>query len=161
MIHLLDARSLPERRWIESVYPLYLHDLSEFDDSLYHLSEDGVWEPNYLPVWFSLPGARPFVLRTETQRIGFAFVGQAPFPYRSADVDQQLSEFFILRACRRHGLGREAAVSVLQAFPGAWELFVLTANRPAQAFWRNVLESSSLAYETEAGERSIRYRFPS
>jgi predicted acetyltransferase len=159
LIQVIDARNDPDREWIENVYPLYLHDLSEFDESVYRLNEEGIWEPDYLPVWFSKPGAKPLVLRADGQRIGFALVGQAPFPYRSPDADQQLSEFFILRSYRRRKLGRAAAISIFKAFPGVWELFVLISNQPAQAFWRSVLEASGTAYETEAAEGATRFRF--
>ena len=162
MIRLDDARNVPgdtERRWIEHVYPFYLHDLSEFSESIYHLNEEGVWQPDYLPVWFSAAGARPLVLREGDRRIGFAFVGQEPFSYRSFDVDQRLSEFFILRSCRGRGLGRAAAISVLRAFPGTWELFTLRSNRPAQAFWEKVLAAAGVACEPEMAAQSIRYRF--
>ena len=159
VIELVDARCDAERRWVENVYPLYLHDLSEFDPSLYHLNEEGVWQPDYLPSWFSLPGARPLVLREQSQRVGFALVGQRPFPYRSADVDQLLSEFFILRACRGRGLGRAAALSLFQAFPGVWELLVLNANKPAKAFWQEILKTSGFTYELDTVEGAVRYRF--
>ena len=162
LIHLNDASDTPgdtERRWIENVYPFYLHDLSEFSESIYHLNEEGLWRPDYLPVWFSMPGARPLVLRDGDERIGFAFVGQEPFSYRSFDVDQRLSEFFILRSCRGRGLGRAAALSVFQAFPGVWELFTLRSNQPAQAFWEKVLAEAGVVCEPEIAVHSIRYRF--
>jgi len=159
MIRLVDARDDAERRWIENVYPFYLHDLSEFSESIYHLNDDGTWQPDYLPVWFSERGARPLVLRAEGRRIGFAFVGLDPFPYRSFDVDQRLSEFFILRSFRGRGLGLEAALSVFQAFPGVWELFTLRSNRPAQVFWEKVLETAGFACEPEVAVHSLRYRF--
>ncbi len=154
-----DANDEAERRWIEHVYPFYLHDLSEFDESIYRLNGEGIWQPEYLPVWFSAPGARPLVLRAEDQRIGFAFVGQDPFSYRSFDVDQRLSEFFILRSFRGRGLGLDAALTVFQAFPGVWELFTLRSNRPAQAFWEKVLARAGLVCEPETAIQSIRYRF--
>lgn len=158
-IQLRDAHDDSERRWIENVYPFYLHDLSEFQESIYHLNEDGIWRPDYLPVWFSAPGARPMVIRDGSQRIGFAFVGQAPFSYRSFDVDQRLSEFFILRPWRGRGLGRAAAIAVLRSLPGTWELFTLRSNRPAQAFWEKVLETAGLACAPETAVHSVRYRF--
>lgn len=160
LIHFLDTPDDADRRWIENVYPFYLHDLSEFDGSIYHLNEEGLWHPDYLPVWFSERGARPLVLRSGNERIGFAFVGQDPFPYRSFDVDQRLSEFFILRSWRGRGLGLEAALAVFQAFPGVWELFTLRSNRPAQAFWEKVLEKAGIVCEPEIAVQSIRYRFP-
>ena len=42
-IEIADARrSAADRDWVANVYPLYLHDLSEFDDGYYRLDERGV-----------------------------------------------------------------------------------------------------------------------
>ena len=42
-ISLLDARhTTVDRTWLTNVYPLYLHDLSKFDDGYYHLNEQGL-----------------------------------------------------------------------------------------------------------------------
>jgi len=39
-LELRDARrSATDREWLTSVYPLYLHDLSEFDDGYYTLTK--------------------------------------------------------------------------------------------------------------------------
>lgn len=99
------------------------------------------------------------MLRSGNERIGFAFVGQEPFSYRSFDVDQRLAEFFILRSCRGRGLGRAAAISVLRSLPGTWELFTLRSNRAAQAFWGKVLGTAGIDCEPEAAVHSVRYRF--
>jgi hypothetical protein len=49
-IEISDARrSAADREWVRNVYPLYLHDLSEFDDGYYRLSERGLWEPDPSP----------------------------------------------------------------------------------------------------------------
>lgn len=127
------------REWLRHVYPLYLHDLSQFDQHAYRLSASGQWEPDHLPYWFSHAFCHPFVLLSGTGPVGFAFIGEVPFPFMSEDVQFRLSEFFILRAFRRSGIGRRAALAVLAPFTGSFELTVLEANTPALAFWRTVL----------------------
>jgi len=57
----------------------------------------------------------------------------------SGDDAREISEFFVLRKYRRRGVGRRAAVKVLEAFPGRWEVAEMEWNVEAQAFWRSVI----------------------
>jgi hypothetical protein len=51
-LELRDARGTAiDRAWLGNVYPLYLHELSAFDDTYYQLDERGVWQPDHLPSW--------------------------------------------------------------------------------------------------------------
>jgi predicted acetyltransferase len=129
-----------EHPLLRRLYPLYIHDLSEFGDA-YALDAEGIWQPDYLSFWLSgSEGAHPLLFQLDGRPVGFAFVGQTPFPYKSAEVDFRLSEFFVLRGERRRGLGRQAAVALFDSFRGVWELTQLTANTGAVAFWRRVLD---------------------
>jgi len=148
-----------DRQWLENVYPLYLHDLSEFEGSCYTLNSEGRWQPDYLPAWFELPGANALLLSSSSERIGFALVGRRPFPYLSPDADQRLSEFFVLRQYRRRGLAAEASRMVLERFPGAWELEVVHGNHPALRFWETRLQSWSTDLSVEEGTTSTRFKF--
>jgi predicted acetyltransferase len=124
---------------LRNLYPLYLHDLSEFGGS-YALDAQGVWQPDYLDTWLSeSEQVHPLLFRLEGLPVGFAFVAQAPFPYMTQGRDYQLSEFFILRSKRRLGLGKQAALAVLNRFRGVWEMAQLRENRAAIAFWDRVL----------------------
>ncbi len=128
-----------EHPLLRNLYPLYLHDLSEYGAG-YQLDEQGRWQPDYLPTWLSgFPEVHPLLLRHEGRTVGFAFVGQAPFPYMTRGRDFRMSEFFILRGERRHGLGRLAARAVFDRFRGLWEVSQLPGNRAAIAFWRGVI----------------------
>lgn len=125
---------------LHNLYPLYLHDLSEYGVD-YALDDQGRWQPDYLPTWLSQsPEVHPLLLRWEGRAVGFAFVGQAPFPFMTRGRDFRMSEFFILRGERRRGLGRRAARAVFDRFRGVWEVSQLPANRPAIAFWRSVIQ---------------------
>jgi len=79
-IEISDARrSAADREWIRNVYPFYLHDLSEFDDGYYRLSERGLWEPDHLDDWLDLgPDQHALLIRADSAPAGFAFVGEAP-----------------------------------------------------------------------------------
>lgn len=49
-----------------------------------------------------------------------------------------LSAFFVVRAARRHGIGRDVAAAVLRDVPGPWEVAFQDANAAAAAFWPRV-----------------------
>jgi predicted acetyltransferase len=49
-----------------------------------------------------------------------------------------MAEFFVARPYRREGVGRAAALEVLGARPGLWEIAVARRNAPALTFWRAV-----------------------
>lgn len=49
-----------------------------------------------------------------------------------------MSKFFVMRKYRRRGVGAQAARLLFDRFPGRWNVRELTANEPAQKFWRSV-----------------------
>ena len=49
-----------------------------------------------------------------------------------------ISDFFIVRALRRSGVGREAAGRVIATFPGLWSIGYQSYNPGAQRFWSQV-----------------------
>lgn len=162
-LRLVDAREIPAHtEWLRQVYPFYLHDLSEFEAREYRLSASGLWEPDHLPYWLSEPFCQPLVVLESGTPAGFAFVGEAPFPFMSPGARFRLSEFFVLRAHRRSGLGRRAALRVLARASGPWELTVLERNAPALAFWRGLLpEAAEGPVREEAADGLVRFSFSS
>ena len=149
-ISLLDARhTTVDRTWLTNVYPLYLHDLSEFDDGYYHLNEQGLWEPDHLPSWLDEEDDWPLLIVVDGQRIGFALVNQAPSPYMTPGMDYRMSEFFILRSWRRSGVGQRAVHMVFDRFRGQWELSVLPRNLSALGFWRRIVGEYTNEHYTE------------
>jgi predicted acetyltransferase len=162
-VSLVDSRTdQVVAAWLHHVYAFYLHDLSEFDPNGYVLSPSGLWQPDYLPYWLERPHCHPLVILSEGTPCGFAFIGEAPFPYMSLGVQFRLAEFFILRARRGTGLGSIAVRALLARFRGSFELTVLAGNAPALAFWRRILSElvpASLNECSSAGE--VRFTFRS
>jgi predicted acetyltransferase len=160
-IDLVDARqSTVDAEWLRHVYPFYLHDLSAFDDGIYHLNDFGLWEPDHLPSWFEDDPDQPLVAHADGRRVGFAFVSVSPSPFVAPGADYRMAEFFVLGAERRRGLGRAIARAVLARLPGTWDIAQLPRNAPAIAFWRGVAaEASGDAYDDALRDGLQQQRF--
>ncbi|MEU2200008.1 GNAT family N-acetyltransferase [Isoptericola sp. NPDC019482] len=78
----------------------------------------------------TLPGGAPG--RADERPVAFALIRGLDAPTRV------LSAFFVVRAARRHGVGREVAAAVLRDVPGPWEIAYQDANAGAAAFWPRV-----------------------
>lgn len=55
------------------------------------------------------------------------------------DGAHELSEFYIVPARRRRGLGRRMLTAVLPRFPGRWQLGLAAGSAAAKAFWSPAL----------------------
>lgn len=78
----------------------------------------------------------------------------------SADADQRMAEFFVIREKRGTGAAEDAAREVLRAFPGRWEITELPRNQRAVRFWRRVVARFSAgAFEETADGEQVRQTF--
>lgn len=80
-----------------------------------------------------------FLIHADNELAGFALItlnepGQ--FTNRLTSV---MDEFFVLAAYQRKGVGEQAAVQLFNRFPGQWEVFEISENTRAQAFWRSII----------------------
>jgi predicted acetyltransferase len=133
---LRDARtSAQDRDWIRATYRDYLSELSVSKTGLFPaLGEWASREAEFLAGWFTDHASHPFVILNDGARVGFALVTRP-----MAGDRHRLSEFFIVAAARRLGIGRSAATLLMTRFAGEWEIVEDEHNRPALAFWRNVI----------------------
>jgi predicted acetyltransferase len=158
-VELVRAESGADREALHRLYPLYLHDLSEFSDH-YALDAEARWTPSYLDDMLARPMCHCLLIRSDGNAAGFALVATQPFPHMPTDADAHLAEIFVARPYRRHGLGRRAAEATLRAFPGRWSLAVVDRNEPAFAFWRAVVsELTGGAYAEIEGTGDTSFRF--
>jgi predicted acetyltransferase len=111
---------------------LYRHDLSE---AYGHLpNDDGTF--NDRPLDLFLAGADPehrTWLITVAGRIG-GFVMTTPADGGGTSI----AGFFVVRALRRTGVGREAALQTIALFPGCWSIGFQRYNPGAERFWSGV-----------------------
>lgn len=125
---------------------LYLYDFTEFEPDEVRMDEQGTFPYRYLDeYWAPAEGEErhAYFIRAEGQLAGFVLV-------RRVNGVNVLSEFFVVRACRRGGVGSEAARLVFALHPGRWLVHEVARNLPAQAFWRRVIgEVTGGAFEEE------------
>jgi predicted acetyltransferase len=120
-----DDRDILERLW-----PLFLHDLSEFRGIL--PNPDGTYRREWLESALGDPSWAAYLVWSGDRPVGFAFV-------RALDSEVRvLNSFFVVRGARRSGLGLRAVQSVLTAHPGRWEIAFQEENAGAARFWRRV-----------------------
>ena len=126
----LQLVSPAQRPLVERLWQLYAHDLSQFRGSM--PDGDGLFRPGRLPLYFEHPDRTVHLIAAADEPAGFAMVR------RLDDSTRVLGEFFVVRAARRRGLGRTAALELLRTHPGSWEIAFQEENPGAARFWREV-----------------------
>lgn len=138
-----------QRDCIDALMQLYHYDASDwFPLAL---------EPNgrfaYRPVgrlWDSVDSF-PFLIHVAGELCGFAVVDKDVV---DASSNWNMGYFFIVRRHRGRGLGRDVAHELFRRYKGRWEVYQVSENRQAIAFWRKVIQSFAGADWCEA-ERMI------
>jgi predicted acetyltransferase len=118
--------SVSHQPLLANLLELYAHDFSEFYPLT--IGEDGKFGYPRLPLYWSEPNRHPFLVRVNGSPAGVVLVTGRDFVW-------DMTEFFIVRGCRRRGVGTEAAHAVWKLLPGAWKVRVRNANVNALRFW--------------------------
>lgn len=119
------------RAVLQNLGQLFRHDLS----GPYGLlpNADGTFNFRDLDLFLAEADARVRAwLITAAGSLG-GFVMTAPF-----DEGTCIQDFFVVRALRRTGVGREAARQVIAMFPGRWSVGFQAYNPGVQQFWSQV-----------------------
>jgi predicted acetyltransferase len=117
------------RAVLENLGQLYRHDLSE---ALAHLpNPDGTFNNRRLDAFRLDPEIRAWLIMVAGRLGGFVMT-------RPIDGDMTICDFFVVRALRRTGVGREAARLVLRERHGRWRVGFQNYNPGARAFWSGV-----------------------
>lgn len=159
---------------IRNLWPLYQHDVSEFEGMtpnrhgiLTHDPDERSLE-RYgarLDAWWSESDALfPYLIRADGETAGFALVAARARLPRTIDADFVMHEFFVVHAFRGRGVAERAALAAFAEHPGAWEVVTWPDHARAIAFWRRTIarahgsEFSETAVDHAWGPR-IAFRF--
>jgi predicted acetyltransferase len=125
--------ALPEQMPIlANLLELYAHDFSEFHSL--DIGANGRFGYKSLPLYWREPNRHPFFIRVDSKLAGLALVKRGSEISGNQTV-WDMAEFFVLRGCRRSGIGTLAAQEVWRRFPGLWEVRVMQSNHLANLFW--------------------------
>lgn len=112
----------------------------------------------YFDAYWREPGVRwPYFIKCDAAVIGFALVR------RLTGTEVQMAEFYVVPAARGEGRAVEAAVRVMSAHPGGWELTIFRRNGRAQRFWPKAIAAAGgaeLSASEASGETVYRFRIP-
>jgi predicted acetyltransferase len=134
----LDAAGPADAAALSNLLELYTHDLSAAFRHV-ELGPDGRFGYPKLPLYWSEPERRfAFLVRAGERLVGFALATRGSPAVDDPDVFD-VAEFFVLRAHRREGVGRRAAILLWQTLPGKWILRASELNPSALLFWQSVI----------------------
>ncbi|MGD6896720.1 GNAT family N-acetyltransferase [Bacillus infantis] len=116
---------------LQNLLQFYIYDFSEFIDA--YVEENGRFSEYPLSGYWTEEGHFPYIIKLDERYAGFVLV---------TEDSQSLSinEFFILKKYRREGLGKQVAKDIFGLHKGRWEIFQIEKNKPAQGFWRCVID---------------------
>jgi predicted acetyltransferase len=123
---------------LANLLELYAHDFSELH--ILDIGANGSFGYESLPLYWSEPNRHPFLIRADGKLAGLALVKRGSEISGNQTV-WDMSEFFVLRGCRRRGIGMLAAQEVWRRFPGIWEVRVMQSNVLANSFWNKAISN--------------------
>ena len=134
-VEITSAQAGDEKR-LEALFGLYAYDFSEI--LCLDVADDGHFALPPLGGYIGDARRHAFLFRVSGKLAGFALVEQRSRLTGDEGVND-VSEFFVMRRYRRHGVGRRAAAWLFDRFRGPWEVREKAENVAAIAFWRRAI----------------------
>lgn len=138
-----------EARIIKNLWPLYVHDISEFDGSTpnphgLNLEDDRVAtlaeQGETLGAWWKDPGSLfPYLILADSRPAGFNLIAAPPHIPEGIRADFVVHEFFVMHAFRGDSVSERAAIDGFERHRGRWEIVTYPNHPRAIAFWRRVI----------------------
>ncbi|MEM9818726.1 MAG: hypothetical protein AAF827_20275 [Cyanobacteria bacterium P01_D01_bin.6] len=136
---------------IQNLWPLYRHDVSEFDASFVS-NRHGLFDRDDQVLtlakhtkaetsrWWTKPGwLFPYLILADGRPAGFNLIAAQSCLPDGIDADFVVNEFFVLHAFRGKGIAERAAVEGFEQHRGQWEVVTWPTHARAIAFWRRVI----------------------
>jgi predicted acetyltransferase len=145
---------------IKNMWPLYQHDVSEFDHAkpnrhgLFGVGDEVktlAQHSETLNTWWSDPAALfPYLILADGQPAGFNLVAGQPHFSNEIPADFVIHEFFILHAYRGAKIAETAATDAFDLHRGRWEVVTYPNHPRGIAFWRKTISRHTSASFTES-----------
>lgn len=153
----IDKVSAEYQDIIKNLMQFYIYDFSEFIAC--DVEADGLFEPyQQLDTYWKEPNHRfPWLIKAGDKYAGFVLVRLV----ETTDGNYfSIAEFFILKKYRRQGMGAKVAAQIFDQYKGKWQVYQKETNKPAQQFWRSVIDDyTNGMFEEKPGEGRITQYF--
>jgi predicted acetyltransferase len=123
---------------VAKLFQMYVHDLSEFRGTLPDATGS---------FWFKNDRFSPYVEDTTGDHVGYlAWQDEHPvgfaLVYGGRGDRRGMGHFFVVRAVRRGGVGRELALDVIGRHEPPWQIAFQEENPGAARFWRGIADTA-------------------
>lgn len=136
MVIEIEAVSIEQKSVLRNLLELYIYDFTEFGP--YDVDSHGLYGYKYLDYYWNEEGRHPFIFYINGKIAGFVLV-QRYYIDDLNDYSYSIAEFFVMKRYRGQGIGKKVAFHIFNLLPGLWEVAQIKANKPAQVFWRKVI----------------------
>jgi predicted acetyltransferase len=128
----------PYESILRHLYQFYMYEFSRITGWGPNLA--GLFGEDDLDGCWTRPHIHPFLVAVDENWSGFALVTTMEHSHLTHTANAvDMSEFFIMGYQQKKGVGEYVATQLFDMFPGKWEVYQLTQNVNAQAFWRKVI----------------------
>jgi predicted acetyltransferase len=132
---------------LSNLVELYSHDLSDVFGL--RIGADGRYHyPDLARYWEQPERQFAFLIFSDAELAGFALAMRGS-PATDDPSHLDVAEFFVLRRCRRHGVGVQAAHMLWDRLPGHWVVRAAEKNAPAVVFWRQTVDAYASGQQLE------------
>ncbi len=145
---------------IKNLWPLYQHEVSEFDSSkpnphgLFGADDKVSSLAEHIegqePWWREPEVLFPYLIFVDGRPAGFNLVAVGARLPEGMGADFVVHEFFVLHAYRGSGVAEQAAHAGFERHKGKWEIVTYPSHARAIAFWRRVVLAQSPSALIEA-----------
>jgi predicted acetyltransferase len=132
----IEKASIKQKPVVERLMQLYMYEFTAMQDA--DVNQDGLFEYEYLDLYWSEPDRLPFLIYVNAAIAGFVLVNSYTVLNREVEA-KSIAEFFVMQKYRLQGVGKTVARRIFDMFPGKWEIREIQPNVPAQRFWRKVI----------------------
>ena len=105
--------TIEQKPVLANLLELYAYDFTEFCD--FDIGDDGFYGYERLPLYWTEPTRFPYLIYVDKKIAGFILV-QLGSPISDDTTVWDISEFFVMKKYKRHGVGTAAALPDFRTF---------------------------------------------
>ena len=134
-----------------NLWEFYIYDFSEMNP-IFEVDSSGRFGGAPENYWEE-PDRHPFLIYANGKLAGFVLINQT-------EPIQRIGQFFVMRKYRQKGVGEKAATQSFEAFPGKWNVGVISTNTGAIKFWRKIISRyTQCKFEERTDDKGIDFIF--
>ncbi len=127
---------LKEKEILRNLLEKYDYEFSKYDQR--DVNSLGLYGYEYLDHYWTEENRWAFFILVEGKLAGFVMINN--YPDVTSDTDYSMAEFFVMHKYRRGGVGRFAALEVLNRFRGKWQVKRHPNNQDSVRFWNKIID---------------------